>query len=79
MQLFIDTIIEGIMKKNAITLEVEGKDTIQTIKKKIENIQIIMFGGRLLNDNRILSDYNVGKESNYSVGDEFTMTLYLLN
>lgn len=65
MQIFIKT----PTGKN-ITLEVESSDAIEAVKKKIEDKvkisaanQQLIFEGTKLEDGRILSDYNIKKES----------------
>ena len=65
MQIFVKT-----LKGKTITIEVKPSDTVDSLKKKIQDKegldpkeQRLTYAGKQLEDGKLLSDYNVQRES----------------
>ena len=71
----VQIFVKGLLGMNTITLVVEPSDTIHNVMTKIHDKalfnygvklhckQRLMYGGKKLEDERTLSDYNITKES----------------
>lgn len=65
MQIFIQT-----LTGKTVTLDTQPSDSIESIKNKLQDRegipnyeQRLIFAGKQLEDDKILSDYNISKES----------------
>jgi large subunit ribosomal protein L40e len=78
MKIFVKT-----LKEKTLTLEVEKNDSIENIQSKIKDLEgdlykiyILSFEDKILENNKILLDYNIQNESIIYIKNSYEVNYY---